>query len=228
VDLPSPTQSTAFRRVWRGVRRTLGVAPVGRKSPATTDVVRSMLATLPDGLVGSRDRALLLLAFASALRRSEIVSLDVEDVVFVVRGIEVRLRRSKTDQEGAGRVIGVPYGANADTCPVRSVQAWLSRSGVQDGPLFRAIDRHGRISDGRMDGGSVARIIKRMASEAGHDPKGFGAHSTRAGMITSATAGGATEEAIARITGHQSTQVLRSYVRRASLFDGNAAANLGL
>jgi integrase len=121
------------------------------------------------GLIGARDRALILLGFAGAFRRSELVGLDVEDCVFGKDGLTVTLRRSKTDQTGEGRKIGIPYGSNPDTCPVRNVQAWLEIAGVTAGPLFRSINRHGQVQAGRLSGIDVARVVKKLAERAGLD-----------------------------------------------------------
>ncbi|MCA1946986.1 MAG: site-specific integrase [Armatimonadetes bacterium] len=224
----SPTQTPAFRAVWRGIRRTLGVAPKSQKSPATTEVVRAMLDELPDSLIGVRDRALILVAFASAMRRSELVGLDCTDVRFVERGMEIAVRRSKVDQEGAGHVIAIPFGNAERTCPVRALRSWIEAAGPTDGPLFRSVDRHGHVSAGRMDGGSVGRIVKRAVERTGRNPEDFGAHSTRAGFITSAAANGASEHSIAKTSNHRSVQVLRSYIRAACRFDDNAGSKLGL
>src|SRR5205823_5994175 len=96
-----------------------------------------------------------------AFRRSELVGLDRSDVVFGREGITVTIRRSKTDQEGAGRMVGIPYGSRPDTCPVRSLQSWLDVSGIEAGPLFRAVNRHGQPQAGRLTPQSVALVIKR-------------------------------------------------------------------
>src|SRR5437870_11024554 len=104
------------------------------------------------GIIGARDRALILLGFAGAFRRSELVALDVEDCTFGKDGLTVTLRRSKTDQDGAGRKIGIPYGSNPETCPVRVIQSWLEQAGISTGPLFRAINRHGQVQWRKLSG----------------------------------------------------------------------------
>jgi integrase len=187
-----------------------------------------MIATLPDNLLGQRDACLLLLGFASATRRSELVALDVADVADTNDGLVVTVRRSKTDQEGAGREIGIPYGANPATCPVRAFRAWLEVSEITEGPLFRPINRHGQLGETRLSDQSVAAVVKRTAEAAGLDPKLVAGHSLRSGMATSAARAGATEVEIMNQTGHKSLPVLRRYVRRGSLFNGNAAGKLGL
>jgi site-specific recombinase XerD len=126
----SPIKSALVRSVWRGIRRDKGVAPQG-KAPALTADIRVMVNHLPQGkLLGIRDRALLLLGFAGAMRRSELVGLDVEDVLETEEGLVVTIRRSKTDQEGMGRKIGIPYGSHPPTCPVRTLRAWKSAAAL--------------------------------------------------------------------------------------------------
>lgn len=223
----APTQSPKVRTVWRGIRRQLGVAPE-QKVAAVTQHIEAMLTALPDSVAGLRTRALLLVGFSGALRRSEIVGLDRRDAVFGAQGIVLIIRRSKTDQESAGLKLGIPYGSDPKTCPVRALRAWLDASGITRGPLFRAVDRHGHISDTRLTGRAVASIVKRAAAAAGFDPTAFGAHSLRAGLITSAALAGVEERDIARQSRHRSTAVLRSYIRDADVWRDNVAGRVGL
>jgi integrase len=180
------------------------------------------------GLIGARDRALVLLGFAGAFRRSELVGLDVADCTFGKDGLTVTLRRSKTDQEGQGRKIGIPYGSNPETCPVRNIQAWLEVAGINSGSLFRSITRHGRVRPGRLSGIDVARVVKKLAERAGLDPAKYAGHSLRAGHATSAAIAGASERSIMIQTGHRSVQMVRRYIRDGSLFRENSAGKLGL
>jgi integrase len=137
----SPTHAAIVRNTLKGIRRTLGTAPA-QKAAALTDDIRAMVASTDAGLIGARDRALVLLGFAGAFRRSELVGLAVEDCDFGKDGLTLTLRRSKMDQTGAGRKIGIPYGSNPETCPVRTIQAWLEASGISLGPLFRSDADH--------------------------------------------------------------------------------------
>src|SRR5262249_12646788 len=144
--------------------------------------------------------ALVLLGFAGAFRRSELVGLDVADLDFGNDGLTVTLRRSKTDQEGQGRKVGIPYGSNPQTCPVRSLRAWIEVSAIVVGPVFRSVDRHGRVQPARLGGGDVARVVKKLARRAGLDAAKYAGHSLRAGHATSAAIAGATERSIAAQT----------------------------
>lgn len=222
-----PTSTEPVRAVWAGVRRRLGTAQ-RQVAPATIEVLRRMVATCDDRPGGIRDRALLVVGFAGAFRRSEVAALDVEDLEYRPDGVVVTLRRSKTDQEGAGRRIGLPYGSNPDTCPIRTLDAWTATAGVDRGALFRPVDRHGNIAARYLSGRAVAEIVKRRAAAAGLDPADYSGHSLRAGFATSAAAAGATETAIARQTGHRSMAVLRRYIREGDIFRTNAATVVGL
>jgi integrase len=170
----------------------------------------------------------VLLGFAGAFRRSELVGLDVEDCSFGKDGLTVTLRRSKTDQDGAGRKIGIPYGSNPETCPVRTFQAWIEQAGIAGGPLFRSINRHGQVQPGRLSGIDVARIVKKLAERAGLDAAKYAGHSLRAGHATAAAISGASERSIMNQTGHRSVQMVRRYIRDGSLFRENSAGKLGL
>jgi len=224
---PASMQNAVVSETMKGIRRTLGTAQPG-KEPLLTADIRQMLDALDGSLLGSRDRALLLVGFAGGFRRSEIVSLDVEDVSETTDGLVVRLRRSKTDPEAKGTTVALPYGSTAATCPVRSYRTWVAAAKITSGPAFRSVDRHGRLGRARMNAGSVARLIKRAAEAAGLDPATYAGHSLRAGFATQAFLNGAAEVSIMRQTRHKSLNTLRKYIRDRSLFRDNPAAKLGL
>lgn len=227
IGAESPTHAPVVRSVMKGIRRTKGTAPA-QKAPALTDDIRAMVEATDAGLLGARDRALVLLGFAGAFRRSELVSLDVGDCAFGRDGLTVTLRRSKTDQDGAGRKLGIPYGANPDTCPIRVVQSWIEAASIAGGPLFRAVNRHGQVRPNRLSDITVARVVKKLAAAAGLDPAKYAGHSLRAGHATSAAIAGASERAIMNQTGHRSTTMVRRYIRDGNLFRDNSAGKLGL
>jgi integrase len=223
----TPTTDAQVRLVFQGIRRTLGSAP-DQKNAAITAEVRAMVETLsPTSLIGERDRALLLVGFAGAFRRSELVSLDVGDVVFGADGLIVQLRRSKTDQEGEGRKVGLPFGSNPLTCPVHALRAWLATA-IASGPIFRRVDRHGNLGTQRLTDQSVALIVKRCARAAGLDWERYAGHSLRSGLATAAAMADVSERAIMAQTGHKSLPMVRRYIRDGSLFRRNAAAAVGL
>jgi integrase len=210
----------------QGIRRKLGTAP-NQKAPVLTDDIRAMVDATDVGLIGLRDRALLLLGFAGAFRRSELVGLNVEECGFTRDGLTVTLQRSKTDQEGQRRKIGIPYGSNPDTCPVRNLQGWMEQAGITAGPVFRSINRHGQMQ-GRLSGTAVALLVKKLAERAGLDRAKYAGHSLRAGHATAAAIAGASERSIMQQTGHHSVTMVRRYIRDANLFRENSATRLGL
>jgi site-specific recombinase XerD len=227
AHLETPTKAAEVRAVMQGIRRVKGAAQQ-QKQPAVTQIIRAMVEQLTDGPLGVRDRALLLLGFAGAFRRAELVALDVADVSFTADGLIVRLPRSKTDQEGQGATKGIPYGSSPATCPVRALRAWLDTGGVTGGPIFRPITRHGHVQPKRLSAYAVALVVKRAAAAARLDPAAFSGHSLRAGLATAAAAAGVSERAIMNQTGHRSLTVARRYIREGSLFRENAAASVGL
>lgn len=236
VGLESPTRTSVVINTMKGIRRTRGTAPV-QKTATLIDDIRGMVDSTDAGLIGARDRALILLGFAGAFRRSELVALTVDDCAFGKDGLTVTLRRSKTDQAGAGRKVGIPYGSNPETCPVRTTLAWIEAAQLSvgpgtiagpGGPLFRSINRHRQIQPGGLSGIDVARVVKKLAQRAGLDAAKYAGHSLRAGHATSAAIAGASERSIMNQTGHRSVQMVRRYIRDGSLFRENSAGKLGL
>jgi len=201
----------------KGIRRRLGMAP-HQKAALSTAQLRAMLVALPDRLIGTRDRALLLLGFAGAFRRSELAGLDVEDLAFCSEGLRATLRRSKTDQEGVGRVVGIPTSVDPAMCPVRAVRSWLDAAKLTNGPVFREVGRYGRLGEARLANRVVGSVVKRAASAVGLDPSKLAGHSLRAGYATSAAQAGKPVFAIQRQTGHKSVTMVSRYVRAVDLF----------
>ena len=223
----SPTRSWAVKQFLQGLRRELGVAPV-RKKPVLVADLLEVLKQIPDSVLGKRDRALLLVGFTGAFRRSELIGLNVEDLEETRDGMVVHIRRSKTDQEGEGRKLGIPPGAEEATCPVRALAEWRTAAGLTSGPLFRSVNRHGQVLEVRLSGEGVAMVVKRYIEKLGYDPAQFAGHSLRSGLATSAAAAGKSERAIMNQTGHRSVATLRRYIRDGNLFRENAAGGIGL
>jgi integrase len=224
---PASMQEALVSETLKGIRRTVGTAQ-GGKRPLLTEQVRGMIRALPKNLQGVRDRALLLIGFAGGFRRSELASLTVEDITVTDDGLIIRLRRSKTDQEGRGREVAVPYGSHPETCPVRAYREWLAAGDFADGPIFREVDRHARVQGHALHKDSIGSIVKRAAARIGLDPADYAGHSLRAGLATQAYLNGASELAIMQQTGHRSLATVRKYIRQGSLFRDNPAARLGL
>jgi site-specific recombinase XerD len=220
----TPTSDEKVKAVLAGIRRTIGAAPV-RKRAATADIVLGMVPR-GDTLRQLRDRAIILIGFAGAFRRSELVALDVADLEFTPEGALITIRRSKTDQEGLGRKVAIPRGDVA--CPVEALKAWLAAAAITAGAIFvRILNKCAqRITDKRLAGRNVAAIVKAGAARLGFDPAIFGGHSLRSGLVTTAVKRGVNLMKICDQTGHKSLEMLRVYSRDAELFAGNAAAGL--
>jgi integrase len=187
-----------------------------------------MVDTLDGSLIGLRDRALILIGFAGAFRRSELVAVEMDDIEFNREGLTITLLQSKTDQEGQGYKKGIPYGSHPDTCPVRSLQDWLQAAKITKGPLFRRVNRYGQVGPAALTGKSVAVIVKKLAKAAGLDERKYSGHSLRAGLITTAANRGVDERSIMKQSGHKSLTVMRGYIQDATLFKNNAATHVGL
>ena len=224
---PATVSELAVGETLKGIRRTLGTAQKGKVPLLTADLLR-VLAHLPVDLGGVRDRALLLVGYAGAFRRSELAALDLEDLLWVDEGVVLTLQRSKTDQEGQGRQVAIPCGAHAATCPVRAMRNWIEAARLSDGPLFRPVDRHGKLRSGRLHPDAMGAIVKRALGRAGFEVERFGGHSLRAGFATQAAKNGATAFDIMRQTGHRSVQTVSRYVREAQIFRDAPGGKLGL
>ena len=215
-----PAKTDLVRTVLRGVRRVKGSAQRQVDPLLKSDVVGIM--SKMEGIKGHRDRALILLGFAAALRRSELAALDFQDIEFVREGLVVHLRRSKTDQIGEGRKIGVPWGRSS-ACPVKAVEKWLEISKIESGPIFRAINRGGKVGQAQLSSQSIALILKGYARDIGLNPANISGHSLRSGLVTSAIQAGVAVHKIQQQTGHRSVEMLARYIRDAGLFESNAS-----
>jgi integrase len=214
----------AIALVLAGIRRTYGSRQIAKRALLTEDlrrIVRKLRVHTPGGC---RDRAVLLVGFAAALRRSELIALDLGDITITQAGLTVLVRRSKTDQEGQGREIGIPRSRKSATCPVAAIEAWLSLSNFSNFsvPLFTRVD-HGRITGDRLTGRAVAEIVKRAAKLVGIDPSKVAGHSLRSGFATSAARGGASLADIMAQTGHKNSDVAMRYVQKGKILQNPAS-----
>jgi site-specific recombinase XerD len=206
VGLSSPTDDASIRidvtrMRWHQRQST------GRTVPLAVRELRAMLAALAGGLVGARDRALLLVGYGAGLRPSELVTLDVSDLSVVGDGLAVSLMR--------GRVV-IPYGSSPELCAVTAWQEWSLAAGLTHGPALRAVDRHGRLGMNRLGEKSITRIVRRAAERAGLDEQRYSALSLRLGMVAAATEVGARDRGIMGQTGHRSRPLVRRYMREAT------------
>jgi site-specific recombinase XerD len=219
---PAPTDDERVKATMRGIRRSLGTAP-RKKAPATAERIIAMALSTGEDLKGLRDRALLLIGFAGAFRRSELVALDLEDLEESELGFKVTIRHSKTDQEGAGQTIAIVRGSVA--CPVVALKAWLEAAGISTGPVFRSVKKGGVVA-GRLPAQSVADIVKDYAERVGLDRTLFAGHSMRSGFLTSAAKRGASIFKMMDQSRHRSVETLRGYIRDAEIFKEHAGAGL--
>ena len=230
AGLPLDTRHPSIRDVLRGIGRTHGMAPK-RAQALTTEEVQRLVGTCGDDPAGLRDRALLLVIFAGALRRSELCAMEVEHITWKPQSLELLIPRSKTDPDAEGTRIGIPRGRAAGTCPVRALQAWLQVAGITRGPVFRAVTRHGTPRASALSGEAVRQVVVKRAALAGIKAtrlEPISPHGLRAGFVTTAYRNGVPDEEIMGHSRHRSLAVMRSYVRRSKLSHASPAGKLGL
>ena len=227
TDSPATTRHFVVGETLKGIRRTIGTAQHG-KDPLLTADIRRIVAARREGLIGVRDSAIVLVGFAGGFRRSELAGIHIYDLKFSTDGVVVTVRKSKMDQEGAGREVGLPFGTSQDTCPVRALRQWLDRAAIREGPVFRSVGRYGHVSRRGLHRDSIGKLLKRAAGRAGLKVEALGGHSLRAGCVTQAAMNGVREFIIMRQTGHKTIATLRRYIRSGEIFRENAAAGLGI
>jgi len=213
-NLESPARSETVKRVMQGIRRTLGTKQRQVQPMVKDDLLAAlvMIDQQKKPIKAARDRALLLVGFASAMRRSELVAVRVEHLTYLTNGVEIFLPSSKTDQEAEGRTVFVPY-ANGERCPVRALIHWLAVSEINEGFVFRAVSRHDRVARRGLSAQSVALVVKASVERVGGDAKKVSGHSLRAGYCTSAAEKGLQPWQIREQTGHKSDVTLAKYIR---------------
>lgn len=223
TDLPSPTNHPLVKKTMAGIRRVHGSRPRQQKDPLLDQQLLQMLSACPPTLQGARDRAIMALGFAGAFRRGELAALDVSDLTFHADGhLSCLLRRSKTDQTGKGLIKPILNGQRLR--PVYHLHSWLEQAGITEGPVFRRIDWADGATEQRLSGQWIARIVQKYADKLGIDPKSIGAHSLRAGFITSAGEHDVELYKIMEVTGQVDPRTPLKYLRRANLFKGHAGS----
>ncbi|MEO0487388.1 MAG: site-specific integrase [Pseudomonadota bacterium] len=221
---PNPCRCEIVRATMRGIKRVKGTAQ-DQARPLLREDLFILMDALGDDPRALRDRGLLLIGWAGGFRSSELVGLDLTDIEEVREGLVLHLRRSKTDQTGQGRKIGIPLGRTRH-CPVAALSSWLCVLASEDGPIFRPVDRHGNVQPDRLRSDAVSTILRNRLANAGIIPEGYSGHSLRAGLATSAIKAGVPTYRVREQTGHASDLMLSRYVRDAGLFDCNAAGAL--
>ena len=227
---PLDTKHPAIRETLRGIGRKHG-SPARRAAALTTTEVRKLCRACGAGIAGARDRALFLLGFAGAMRRSELIGLDVEHVTWTEEGLKLLIERSKTDKQGEGVEIAIPRGKAEETCPVAALKEWLDLAEIKAGPLFRKVNRGGAVESVRLSADGVRQILLKRAAAAGLKgtlAEPVSPHGLRAGFVTTAYRNGVPDEEIMGHTRHRSLTTMRSYVRRAKLSQASPAGRLGL
>jgi site-specific recombinase XerD len=244
-ESPASVAKGPLRRIWKGIVREK-TRQQDSAPPLLAEDLKSIIEHLPrysagdDGTTGQltltslRDRALLLVGWTGAFRRSELVALTTADVEFIEgKGVNVYVRRSKGDQEAEGLVKGLPYGSRKQTCPVTALRQWLQAAernveGTFEGDIFRRFYRGESVGESAMTAQYVSTVLKRHAENAGLDPETYSAHSLRAGFITQAIRAGKPERRVKEHSGHQSWETFNQYVEEAGTFQDNPAEGIGL
>lgn len=227
---PLDTKHPAIRETLRGIGRRHGARP-RRAAALTAADIRRICAVCDRSLPGLRDRALILLGFAGAFRRSELTGLDAGHISWTRDGITIFIERSKTDHAGEGAEIAIPRGQSEATCAETALKAWLEASKIARGPLFRKINKAGRVEARRLGADALRSILLMRARQAGLDSRWqepISPHSLRAGFVTAAYGNGVPDEEIMRHTRHKSLATMRSYVRRSKLSSSSPAGKIGL
>ena len=212
-----------------GIRRVKGSIQIGKK-PILINHLKSIINVIDnqnnEEIKKLRDKTLILVGFGGGFRRTELVSIDHEDLEFVPEGLKIIIKRSKTDQFGEGMIKGLPYFDNEIYCPVKNLQKWLEISKIKSGPIFRRFSRGLTLTNKRLTDQSVVLLIKEYLNLAGIENKNFAGHSLRSGFATVAAESGADERSIMSMTGHKSTQMVRRYIREANIFKNNALSKI--
>ena len=208
-----------------GIKRKKGSIQKGKK-PILINHLKAIIKAVDEDkgeeIKKIRDKTIILTGFGGGFRRTELISIDYDDLEFVPEGLKITLRRSKTDQFGEGMIKGLPYFSNTKYCPVFHLKKWLELSKIKDGPIFRRFAKGSSLTKNRLTDQSVVLIIKQYLEIAGIDNKNFSGHSLRSGFATVSAESGADERSIMAMTGHKTTQMVRRYIKEANLFKNNA------
>lgn len=225
LNKPSPTDDMLVKATLKGIRRDEKAQPVRAKKAAVADIVKEIAELcFSNSLKDTRNRAILLLGFAGAFRRSKLVAVNVEHITSTEKGMEIKIHRSKTDQEGKGDIkIILPAKKNKVYCPILAVQNWLEISQIKHGALFMGINKHNQMSETRLSDNAVYHLVKRCIVELGYNFDEFSPHSLRAGFVTSAYENKAMLTKIMEQANMKSMQTAQRYIRHAQRYDNHVA-----
>ncbi len=208
-----------------GIKRVKGSKQAGKK-PILINHLKEIINVINqqniEEIVKLRNKTLILVGFGGGFRRTELISIDYEDLEFVNEGVKIALKRSKTDQFGEGMIKGLPYFSKETYCPVMNLKNWLKISKIKSGPIFKRFAKGSILTKHRLTDQSVVLIIKDCLKLAGIENTNFSGHSLRSGFATVAAEAGADERSIMAMTGHKTTQMVRRYIKEANLFKNNA------
>ena len=208
-----------------GIRRAIGSIQKGKK-PILINHLKLIINIINEQKTGEikklRDKSLILIGFGGGFRRTELISIDHEDLEFAPEGLKITIKRSKTDQYGEGMIKGLPYFNNETYCPIMNLKKWLEISKIKSGPIFRRFSKGSLLTDKRLTDQSVVLLIKQYLNLAGIENKNFAGHSLRSGFATVAAEFGADERSIMAMTGHKTTEMVRRYIRETNIFKNNA------
>ena len=208
-----------------GIKRVKGSIQKGKK-PILINHLKSIINIIDDQeaeeIKKIRDKTILLVGFGGGFRRTELISIDHEDLEFVPEGVKITIKRSITDQFGEGMIKGLPYFTNEKYCPVINLKRWIELSNIKSGPIFRRFAKGSVLTNNRLTDQSVVLIIKDYLNLAGIENKNYSGHSLRSGFATVAAESGADDRSIMAMTGHKTTQMVRRYIREANIFKNNA------
>jgi len=208
-----------------GIKRKIGSYQQGKK-PILINQLKTIINAIDKEKTKEikkiRDKTLILIGFGGGFRRTELVSINYNDIELVPEGVKIVVRRSKTDQFGEGMLKGLPYFSNQNYCPVLHLKKWLELSNIKSGPIFRPFSKSFKLSENRLTDQSVALLLKKYLDVAGIENKNYSGHSLRSGFATVSAESGADERSIMAMTGHKTTQMVRRYIKEANIFKNNA------
>jgi len=221
----NPAKEGIVRTAMSAIRREKGTFQHG-KAPILMETLYLLSDCFGDDIVSLRDKALILLGFAGAFRRSELVRIQMDELTFSPEGMTIFIPHAKGDQLGHGATIAIPYAPEEEICAVRAVEQWILTAQIQHGPLFRGFKRNKELREEQLSDKAVALIVKKYVRMAGLDENSFAGHSLRRGFATSAAQHDVDALTIMRQTRHKSEKMVHRYIEQGNIFKDNALARM--